>query len=89
MGTQLKVPAGWALLDSRSEPRARLATLHRDLAVAKARIREALDQLAERHGIPARDINYAMEGYAEDLLSDTIYNIERELEREVEAEDPA
>jgi hypothetical protein len=29
-----------------------------------------------------------MEGYADDLLSDAIYNVERELEQEIEAEDP-
>jgi hypothetical protein len=51
-------------------------------------LREALDELAERHGIRASDIAYAMEGYADDLLSDAIYNVERELEQEIEAEDP-
>ena len=26
--------------------------------------------------------------YADDMLADTIYNVERELEREIEGEDP-
>jgi hypothetical protein len=57
-------------------------------AKTKARIREALDELAERHGIRASDIAYAMEGYADDLLSDAVYNVERELEQEIETDDP-
>ena len=33
------------------------------------------------------DVTYAM-AYADDMLADTIYNVERELEREIESEDP-
>ena len=47
----------------------------------------ALDELAERHGIRASDVANAMEGYADDLLSDAVYNVVRELEREIESED--
>jgi hypothetical protein len=88
MNTQLPLPARWAIVETRSEPRDPLKTLQRDMAIAKARIREALDELAERHGIPASHISYAMEGYADDLLSDAVYNVERELEREIEDQDP-
>lgn len=87
MGAQLKLPAEWAWIESRREPLERLDARH-DVTETKARIREALDELAERHGIRASDIAYAMEGYADDLLSDAIYNVERELEQEIEAEDP-
>jgi hypothetical protein len=34
-----------------------------------------------------KDITYAM-AYADDMLADTIYNVEREVEREIEGEDP-
>jgi hypothetical protein len=88
MGAQLKLPAEWAWIESRREPLERLDALRHDVTETKARIREALDELAERHGIWASDIAYAMEGYADDLLSDAIYNVERELEQEIEAEDP-
>ena len=88
MGVQLKLPAEWAWIESRREPLERLDALRHDVTETKARIREALDELAARHGIRASDIAYAMEGYADDLLSDAIYNVERELEQEIEAEDP-
>jgi cell division ATPase FtsA len=65
-----------------------LDALRHDVSETKARIREALDELAERHGIRASDVAYAMEGYADDLLSDAVYNVERELEQEIESEDP-
>ena len=47
-----------------------------------------LDELAAKHGIPRKDVDYAVEGYADDMLSDAIYNVERALERELEKEDP-
>jgi hypothetical protein len=42
---------------------------------------------AIKHDIAVKDITYAM-AYADDMLADTIYNVERELEREIEGEDP-
>ena len=57
-------------------------------AEAKDALRSALDELATRHGIPRKDVDYAVEGYADDMLSDAIYNVERGLERELEHEDP-
>jgi len=88
MGTQLSLPAGWALHhQSRRDPHDRLATLRRDSGEAKAAIREALDQLAERNGIAAKDIEYAMAGI-DDVLSDAIYAVEQDLEREIEGDEP-
>jgi len=43
-----------------------------------------LEELAGRHRIPMRDVPYLMDGYADDMLSDLIYAVERELEREIE-----
>jgi len=45
-----------------------------------------LEGVAARHGITARDVNEAIEGYADDMLSDMIFHVERDLEREIEGE---
>ena len=88
MGTQLSLPAGWAFQrQSRRDPRERLEALRRDTAEAKAQVREALDQLAARHSIAAKDIEYAMAGL-DDVLGDAIYSVERDLEREIEGDEP-
>jgi hypothetical protein len=42
--------------------------------------------MADRHRIPRRDVTYAMESYVDDLLSDTVYNLQREIEREIEGD---
>jgi hypothetical protein len=68
------------------DPRARLEQLHADRREAKAEPREVLERLAERHGISQKNINYAIDGYADDMLSDLFYSVERELEHESEAE---
>ena len=89
MAIQLPFPARWARLESRrSDSRGRLDALHRDALSTKAAIRSVLDEQADRHGIPRKDIDYAVEGYADDMLSDAIYTVERELERQLEGEDP-
>jgi hypothetical protein len=88
MGTQLPLPARWAFdRQSRRDPRDRLDALRRDALQAKTAIREALEALAARHDIAPKDIDYAMAG-ADDMLADVIYNVERELEREIEGEEP-
>jgi hypothetical protein len=88
MGTQLPLPARWAFArQSRRDPGDRLAALRRDMTETKALIREALDALAARHDITAKDVEYAM-AHADDLLADAIYNVERDLEREIEGEEP-
>ena len=65
----------------RQETREHLTQLNRDMAAAKIAIRSILQQVADRHGISARDVTYAMDGYADDLLGDLVYNLERELEQ--------
>jgi hypothetical protein len=87
MGAQLKLPALWSWLGTRQEPKDRLRHLQADRLEAKAQIREALERLAERQGIAQKDVTYAM-AYADDMLSDLIYSVERELEHEAEAQDP-
>jgi hypothetical protein len=88
MDIQLSLPAPWAFQrQMHPDPRDRLDSLRQDVTQTKAAIREALDGLATRHGIAPKDIEYAMAG-ADDMLADAIYNVERELEREIEGEEP-
>jgi hypothetical protein len=86
MVVQLPLPAAWAQLESQRESD-QLANLRADVRDAKAKIRTVLDELAERHGIPAREVAYSM-GYVDDLLSDVIYDLECELEHGIERDNP-
>jgi hypothetical protein len=65
----------------------RLHALRADTVEAKAKIRKVLDALAIKYDIAVKDVTYAM-AYADDMLADTVYNVERELEREIEGEEP-
>ena len=86
MGSQLPLPANGArTFESRPDARDRLEQLRADQRAAKAELREVLERLAERHGIAQKDINYAIDGYADDMLSDVVYSVERDLEHESEA----
>ena len=40
--------------------------------------------MAERHGISPKDVTDVMEGYADAMLSDLIFNAQRALERELD-----
>jgi len=88
MGTQLPLPAGWALAaTSRRDPSEQLEQLARDKLEAKAEIRDALDRLAAKHGASVRDISHAIEGYADNMIDDALFEVERELEAEIERDD--
>ncbi|GEP58478.1 hypothetical protein RSO01_56440 [Reyranella soli] len=54
----------------------------------KARLRQVLEALADKHGITAKDVSYAIDGYADDMLSDLVFGIERDLEHETERDAP-
>ena len=85
MDGQLPLPASRAgIFESRPDARDRLEQLRADQRAAKAELREVLERLAERHGISQQDINYAVDGYADDMLSDLVYSVERDLEHERE-----
>jgi hypothetical protein len=86
MSIQLPLPAQWALVESRRDPRDRLVALQDDIAGAKAAIKAVMDGVAVRHGITARDVDEAIDGYADDMLADRIFHVERDLEREIEGE---
>jgi hypothetical protein len=89
MGVQLRLPGlpAFPRLTSR-DPRDLLRQLERDKADARAEIREVLDRLAAKHGIKARAINYVIADYAAHMLDDATYEVQRELEFEIEAEAP-
>ena len=61
-------------------PREALARLADDRRETKAELRDVLERLAARHGISQKDIGYALDGYADDMLSDLLYSVERDLE---------
>ena len=69
-------------------PDERLAELQADKREATARLREVLEAMACQYGISAKDVSYAIDGYADDMLSDLVYGIERELEHEAEEAAP-
>jgi hypothetical protein len=72
MAIQLPLPARWAHVGTRRDPRDRLVALRDDVAGAKAAIKVVMDGVARRHGIIAWDVEEAVEGYADDMLSDMI-----------------
>jgi hypothetical protein len=85
MGSQHPPPASPPrAFESRHDPRDWLEQLNADRREAKAQLREVLERLAEQHGISQKDINYAIDGYADDMLSDLVYSVERDLEHESE-----
>jgi hypothetical protein len=59
----------------------------RDVLDTKVAIRDGLETLAARHGISHKEVNRAMQDYAGDMLSDLVFEIERELTREIEERD--
>jgi hypothetical protein len=88
MTVQLPLPAAWATtFSTRPDPIDELDQLARDKLDAKAEIRQALDRLAEKHHISPREVNAAVTGYVDDLLSDAAYELERELTRQIEERD--
>jgi hypothetical protein len=56
----------------------RLRQLGADKREARAELRQVLERLAARWGIGHKDITYAVDGYADDMLSDLVYGVERD-----------
>ena len=69
-------------------PFERLTELNADLKEAKARLRQVLEAVADKYDISAKDVSYAIDGYADDMLSDLVFGVQRDLEQEAEAEAP-
>jgi uncharacterized protein YdhG (YjbR/CyaY superfamily) len=87
MNTQPQWPR-FAPLESRlkadDNARERLAELKADMRDAKARLREVLESLAAKYGIPAKDVSYAIDGFADDMLAELVFGVERDLEQAVD-----
>lgn len=62
----------------------RQAELKADMREAKARLRAVLEALAAKYDISPRDVSYAIDGYADDMLSDLVWGFERDLEQEAD-----
>ena len=62
----------------------RLAKLRADLRETKARLREVLEALAAKHDIPAKDVSYAIDGFADDMLAELVFGVEHDLEQAVD-----
>lgn len=88
MNVQMRPAPPNAESESSLDPRERLERLHRDMRETKAELRDVLERLANKHGIPQRDVTYAIDGYADDMLSDLVYGVERDLEQHCEEEHP-
>jgi hypothetical protein len=84
MNTLLRLPAAWRFGESRAAKPARIPARQHCRGQGK---QEILETLAIKHEIAVKDVAYAM-AYADDVLADAIYTAERELEREIEGEDP-
>jgi hypothetical protein len=84
MGPQLNLPARWAsALQSLANPADRLTAIGRDVDDAKARIREILDDLAGKHGVPAHDVTFAMRT-VDDAMGDLLYDIRSGYEHDLD-----
>ncbi len=86
MSIQLPLPAGWAVahLTSNRDSQDRLDELAHDKLDAKTGIRAVLDEPAVKHALSAREVGKAVQGYADDMLNDATYELERELTRQIE-----
>ena len=66
------------------DARERLAELRADMREAKARLREVLEVFAAKYDIPAKDVSYAIEGFADDMLAELTFGVERDLEQAID-----
>jgi hypothetical protein len=71
-------------LDDNVDAREGLVELNADVREAKARLREVLEALASKYDIAAKDVSYAIDGYADDMLAELVFGIERDLEQAVD-----
>ena len=82
MSIQLPLPGSWPRNMSWHDPVAELERLAKDKLDAKAEIYEAMERLANKHGIPLLEVNGVMLGYVDDAIGDLTFKREEELERE-------
>ena len=70
--------------DGADDARERLTDLRADMRETKARLPEVLEALAAKYDIPAKDVSYAMDGFADDMLAELVFGVERDLEQAVD-----
>lgn len=84
MGTQLTLPAGWATkYVSMPDPGERLDALKQAQLDTKGEVRILFDRLADRFGIQSREVDRAMASI-DDTLSDLVYEVEADIDDEIE-----
>ena len=66
------------------DPDDRLIALRSGLAIARHKISEALQALADEHQISRCNVTYAMDSYADNLLACVVNNVEHEIARQTE-----
>jgi uncharacterized protein YdhG (YjbR/CyaY superfamily) len=71
-------------VDANDDAGERLAELRADMREAKARLREVLEALAAKYDIAAKDVSYAIDGFADDMLAELVFGVERDLEQAVD-----
>lgn len=69
---------------SAADARDRLAELKADMGEAMARVREVLEALAEKYDIPPKEVSYAIDGFADDMLAELVFGAERDLEQAID-----
>ncbi len=79
MTIQLPPPGVWPRNMSRRDPNAELERIERDKLDTIYAIELLLDRLADKHGIRHEAINKAVAGYAENMLGDVFFELEKEL----------
>lgn len=73
----------------REDAREQLAELRADLREAKARLRDVLQALAQKYGIPPKEVSYAIDGFADDMLAELVFGVERDLEQAIDDHEAA
>jgi len=71
------------------EAREQLAELKADLREAKARLRDVLQALADKYDIPPKEVSYAIDGFADDMLAELVFGVERDLEQAIDDQEAA
>ena len=82
MSVQLPLPGSWPRNMTARDPVAELERLAKDKLDAKIAVYEALERLANKHGISLFEVNGVMLGYVDDALGDLTFELEDELRRE-------
>jgi hypothetical protein len=76
----------WSVIENHFNPLDELVRLYADTAIARARVEEALQQLARRHRIRSDRIVMAMDRYAAHLLDVVVGELKSQLSGDLETQ---